>query len=155
MGKLVDSKYEINETDPNFVLGSDVPVGEGDGVTESIYGTYTVPDGVDLVFLAQSIFMFYGKDVEAAPAELTDYVPIRIVHKDNSNQGTLQRLAARYVTCKFTADEKQQKKFDDKFKAKAKEQLEIRVIADDTLSLDVSACHFVMTCRRVAPQLTP
>jgi len=154
-GIPIDSIFEIKETTPGFTLGSDVAVGTGDGVTESVYGTYVVPNGVKLVFLPTSEFQFYGKDVEAAPAELTDYVPILIYHKDNSGQGTLYRGGGLYVNCKFNADVNSRKKMLGKFVAKPVEEIEIRVIADSGLSLDVSSCHFSLLCRRIAPMLTP
>ena len=154
-GIPIDSIFEIKETTPGFTLGSDVPVGEGDGVTESVYGTYVVPDGVKLIFLPTSEFQFYGKDIEAAPAELTDYVPILIYHRDNSGQGTLYRGGGLYANCKFNADVNSRKKLLDKWVAKPKEEIQIRVIAADTLSLDVSSCHFSLICRRIAPMLTP
>lgn len=152
---VVDTLYEINETDDNFTLGSDVSAGGGDGSTAYKYGSYTVPDGVDLVFLPNSIFMFYGKDNESTPAEFGDYVPIQIIHKDNTSQGQFPRLKTRYVQAKFSADIDQQKKFDQKFRVKPNEILEIQVIVPSGSSMDVSECKFTMTARRIAKQLTP
>lgn len=154
-GIPIDSIFEIKETTPGFTLGSDVPLGTGDGETESVYGTYVVPDGVKLIFLPTSEFQFYGKDVEAAPAELTDYVPILLYHRDNSGQGTLFRGGGLYVNCKFAANVNDRKKLNDKWAAKPKEEIQIRVIAASGLSLDVSSCHFSLLCRRIAPMLTP
>ena len=155
MGIPIDSIFEIKETTPGFTLGSDVAVGLGDGVTESVYGTYKVPEGVKLVFLPTSEFQFYGYDIEGAAAEFTDYVPILIYHRDNSGQGTLYRGGGLYVNCKFSADEKSRKKMLDKWVAKPVEEIEIRVIAESGKSMDVSACHFSLICRRIAPMLTP
>lgn len=151
----IDSIFEIKETTPGFTLGSDVPVGSGDGVTESVYGTYKVPDGVKLVFLPTSEFQFYGKDIEASPVELTDYVPILLYHRDNSGQGTLYRGGGLYANCKFAANVNERRKLLDKWVAKPVEEIEIRVIAESGKSLDVSSCHFSLICRRIAPMLTP
>ncbi|GAH52885.1 unnamed protein product, partial [marine sediment metagenome] len=77
--------------------------------------------------------------VEAAPADLTDYVPILLYHKDNSGQGTLFRGGGLYVNCKFAANANERKKLLDKWVAKPVEEIEIRVIAESGKSLDVSS----------------
>ncbi len=154
-GKPVDTQFEITEVTPGFTLGSDVALGTGDGVTEAIFGTFTVPDGVHLVFLPQSELQFYGKDVEAAPAEFTDYVPVILYHKDNTSQGSLWRASGLYVNVKFNADAALRKKLNDKWVAAPKEQVQLRVIPESGKSMDVSACHLSITCRRIARMLTP
>ncbi|MBA7523839.1 hypothetical protein ES705_15973 [subsurface metagenome] len=154
-GKPADTPFEITEVTPGFVLGSDVPVGTGDGVTESIFGTYTVPDGVYLVFLPTDELQFYGKDIEAAPAELTDYCPVLLYHKDSSSQGSLWRASCLYVNCKFSADVNSRKKMNNKWVAQPKELVQLRAIAESGKSLDVSACHLSISCRRIAPMLQP
>jgi hypothetical protein len=154
-GKPADTPFEITEVTPGFVLGSDVPVGTGDGVTESIYGTFTVPDGVHLVFQPPDELQFYGKDIEAAPAEFTDYVPVLLYHRDSSGQGSLWRASCLYVNCKFSADVNSRKKLNNKWVAAPKEQVQLRVIAESGKSLDVSSCHMSISCRRIAPMLQP
>lgn len=150
----LDLEYEINETDENFTLGTDVAAGGGDGVTAFLYGRYVVPNGVDLVFLPNHEFQFYGYDLEASAAEFTDYVPIEIISRDMVGQGSLPRLKGLYVNMKFAANTNDKKKMNNKWRAKGRERIEIWVIPEDSKSMDVSACHFSLTCRRIAPQLS-
>lgn len=155
MGKPADTQFEITEVTPGFVLGSDVALGTGDGVTEHIFGTYTVPDGHYLVFQAEDELQFYGYDIEAAPAEFTDYVPIIVYHKDSASQGSLWRAAGLYVNCKFNADVNSRKKMKNKWFAGPKEQVQVRAVVESGKSMDVSACHLSISCRRIAPMLQP
>ncbi len=153
VGKPADTPFEITESTPGFVLGSDVPVGTGDGVTESIYGTYTVPDGHYLMFLPEDVLQFYGYDIEGVPAEFSDYVPILVYHRDSAGQGSLWRASGLYINCKFNADVNSRKKMGKKWVAEPKQQVQVRAIVESGKSMDVSACHLSISCRRIAPQL--
>ena len=154
-GKPADTPFEITESTPGFVLGTDVAQGLGDGVTESIFGTFTVPDGHYLVFQPSDELQFYGYDIEASAAEFTDYVPILLYHRDSSGQGSLWRASCLYVNCKFSADVNSRKKMNNKWFAGPKEQVQLRVIVESGKSMDVSACHLSISCRRIAPMLQP
>jgi len=153
MSPVADLLYEIDETDPNITLGVDIAAGLAVGVWHT-WATYQNPSGIDLIFLPESDFQGYLTDLEAAPAEFTDYVRVRITQKDAAGQGTLRRLLTQYVNMKYNADKDSRKKFQSKFRVKPREQLVIETLVPTGSSFDVSACHFQMTCRQVAALLS-
>ena len=150
---FADNKYSIKQNDPNMTLGSDQTAGAGDGSTEYKVATYVNPSDVVLVFTPASEFQLYATDNETTPAELNSYVAWRIVHKDSTGQGVLERASGLYVNSKFTADSLSRKKLDAKFKVKPLEQLVLYVTPISAYSVKPSTCKFELTCRRIAPQL--
>ncbi|MBA7631799.1 hypothetical protein ES703_39335 [subsurface metagenome] len=153
MSPVADLLYEIDETDPNITIGDDIAAGLAVGIWHTL-ATYLNPAGIDLIFLPESDFQAYLYDLEAAPAEMGDYVRVRITHKDAAAQGTLRRLLTQYLNTKYNADKDSRKKFQSKFRLKPREQLVLEVLVPTGSSIDVSACHFQMTCRQVAALLT-
>ena len=148
--QILDSEYSINESDPNFTAASATAAGSGDGVTEALLGTFQCPRGLQVVCVAKvSTFAAYLKDNEAAPAELADGTPVRIVYKDAAGYLTLDRMKTVYAGVKEFADKMKMKFFGDKWKLIDTEKLLIYVVPASGVSLNPAASRFEICCRKI------
>ena len=154
MRKWIDVPYSLNESKPNWTAGTATTAGSGDGVTEAKLGEFSCPVGLTLVVLPISTLAAYLKDNEAAPAELADGAPIRIVHTDSAGSFTLDRINTVYARLKDFADLNKMKRFEAKFAVEEKEKLIFYVIPATGVSLNPVASRFEIACRVVSKLLT-
>jgi len=152
-GKVIDVPYSINENDPNFTVGADIAAGVATGV-EHLLGTFLCPEGLRVVVIPTSTLAMYLKDLEAAPAEFGDGIPIRVAHVDSAGAFTLDRIKSVYGSVKAFADVNSMKKFEDKFAIGEREKLLIYSTPASGSSIDVSACRFEIRCRRISKLLS-
>ncbi len=156
MRKWIDVPYSLNESKPNWTVGTATTAGSGDGVTEALLGTFLCPVGLTLVILPISTLAAFLKDNEAAPAELADGTPIRIVHTDSAGTFALDRINTVYARVKDFADQNKMKRFEAKFAIAEKEKLIIYVTPATGVSLNpaVAASRFEIACRAVSKLLS-
>ena len=154
MRKWIDVPYSLNESKPNWTAGSATTAGSGDGVTEAKLGEFLCPVGLTLVVLPISTLAAYLKDNEAAPAELADGTPIRIVHTDSAGTFVLDRINTVYARVKDFADQNKMKRFEAKFAVSEKEKVIIYVIPATGVSLNPAASRFEIACRAVSKLLS-
>ena len=152
--KVVDVPYSLNESKPNWTAASATTAGSGDGVTEAKLGEFACPVGLTLVVLPISTIAAYLKDNEAAPAELADGSPVRIVHTDSAGTFVLDRINTVYARLKDFADMNKMKRFEAKFAIEEKEKLIIYVIPASGVSLNPAASRFEVACRAVSKLLS-
>ena len=152
--KWIDVPYSLNESKPNWTAHAASTAGSGDGVTEAELGTFSCPVGLTLVVLPISTLAAYLKDNEAAPAELADGTPIRIVHTDSAGTFALDRINTVYARVKDFADQNKMKRFEAKFAVSEKEKVIIYVIPATGLSLNPAASRFEIACRAVSKLLS-
>ena len=154
--KWIDVPYSLNESKPNWTAGSATTAGSGDGVTEAKLGEFLCPVGLTLVVLPISTLAAYLKDNEAAPAELADGTPIRIVHTDSAGTFVLDRINTVYARVKDFADQNKMKRFEAKFAISEKEKLIIYCTPATGKSLNpaVAASRFEIACRAVSKLLS-
>ena len=96
----------------------------------------------------------YLIDNEAAPAELADGTPVRIVHTDSAGTFTLDRISTVYARLKAFADMNSMKRFEAKFSIEEKEKLIFYVIPATGVSLNPAASRFEVACRAVSKLLS-
>jgi len=154
MRKWIDVPYSLNESKPNWTAGTATAAGSGDGVTEAKLGEFICPVGLTLVLLPISTLAAYFKDNEAAPAELADGTPIRIVHTDSAGSFTLDRINTVYARVKDFADQNKMKRFEAKFSIEEKEKVIFFVTPATGVSLNPAASRFEIACRVVSKMLT-
>jgi len=156
MRKWIDVPYSLNESKPNWTAATATAAGSGDGETEAKLGEFLCPVGLTLVVLAISTLAAYLKDNEAAPAELADGTPIRIVHTDSAGTFVLDRINTVYARVKDFADQNKMKRFEAKFAIAEKEKLIIYVTPPTGVSLNpaVAASRFEIACRAVSKLLS-
>lgn len=154
MRKTIDVPYSLNESKPNWTAGSATAAGSGDGVTEAKLGEFLCPVGLTLVVLPISTLAAYLKDNEAAPAELADGTPIRIVHTDSAGNFVLDRINTIYARLKDFADMNKMKRFENKFAVAEKEKVIFYVTPATGVSLNPAASRFEITCRAVSKLLS-
>jgi len=152
--KWIDVPYSLNENKPNWTAASATAAGSGDGVTEAELGTFLCPVGLTLVILPISTLAAYLYDNEAAPAELGDGTPIRIVHTDSAGTFVLDRINTVYARVKDFADQNKMKRFEAKFAISEKEKVIIYVIPATGVSLNPAASRFEIACRAVSKLLS-
>ncbi len=154
MRKWIDVPYSLNESKPNWTPGTATTAGSGDGVTEAKLGEFSCPVGLTLVVLPISTLAAYLKDNEAAPAELADGTPIRIVHTDSAGTFVLDRINTIYARLKDFADQNRMKRFEAKFAVAEKEKVIFYVIPATGVSLNPAASRFEIACRVVSKLLS-
>ncbi|MBA7477889.1 hypothetical protein ES705_22131 [subsurface metagenome] len=154
MRKWIDVPYSLNESKPNWTAGSATTASSGDGVTEAKLGEFLCPVGLTLVVLPLSTLAAYLKDNEAAPAELADGTPIRIVHTDSAGTFVLDRINTVYARVKDFADQNKMKRFEAKFAVAEKEKVIFYVIPATGVSLNPAASRFEIACRAVSKLLS-
>ena len=154
MRKWIDVPYSLNESKPNWTAASATTAGTGDGVTEAKLGEFLCPVGLTLVILPISTLAAYLKDNEAAPAELADGTPIRIVHTDSAGTFVLDRINTVYARVKDFADQNKMKRFEAKFAVSEKEKVIIYCIPATGVSLNPAASRFEVACRAVSKLLS-
>ena len=154
MKKVIDVPYSLNESKPNWTASSATTASSGDGVTEAKLGEFLCPVGLTLVVLPISTLAAYLKDNEAAPAELADGTPVRIVHTDSAGSFTLDRINTVYARLKDFANMNSMKRFEAKFAIEEKEKLIIYVIPASGVSLNPAASRFEVACRAVSKMLS-
>jgi len=154
MRKWIDVPFSINQGTPGVTLGAATAAGSGDGVVEAKLFEYLCPTGLTVVILPLSTLAAYLIDNEAAPAECTAGVPLRIVHVDSAGDITLNRIVTTYASIKDFADGNKLKRFKDKFSVGEKEKLICYVVPADSLSLNPAGSRFEIDCRRVSKLLT-
>ena len=152
--KWIDVPFSINQKTPGVTLGTDSTAGSGDGVTEAKLFEFLCPVGLTVVVLPISTLAAYLSDNEAAPAECTDAVALRIVHIDSAGDITLNRIVTTYAGIKDFADQNKLKRFQDKFAVSEKEKLICWVVPDSAKSLAPTKSRFEIQCRRVSKLLT-
>ncbi|MBA7606698.1 hypothetical protein ES703_13848 [subsurface metagenome] len=152
--KWIDVPYSLNESKPNWTAASATTAGTGDGVTEAKLGEFLCPVGLTLVILVTSTLAVYLKDNEAAPAELADGTPIRIVHTDSAGTFTIDRIDTVYARVKDFANQNSMKRFEAKFAVSEKEKVIIYVIPATGVSLNPAASRFEIACRAVSKLLS-
>jgi len=152
--KVIDVPYSLNESKPNWTASSATTASSGDGVTEAKLGEFLCPVGLTLVVLPISTLAAYLKDNEAAPAELADGTPVRIVHTDSAGSFTLDRINTVYARLKDFANMNSMKRFEAKFAIEEKEKLIIYVIPASGVSLNPAASRFEVACRAVSKMLS-
>ena len=154
--KVIDVPYSLNESKPNWTAGSATTAGSGDGVTEAKLGEFLCPVGLTLVVLPISTLAAYLKDNEAAPAELADGTPVRIVHTDSAGTFVLDRINTVYARLKDFADMNKMKRFEAKFAIEEKEKLIFYVTPATGKSLNpaVGSSRFEVACRAVSKLLS-
>lgn len=151
--RIIDVPYSITQADPNFTLGSDIAAGLATGA-EHLLGTFLCPVGLTVVVLPVSSLAMYLKDLEVAPAEFANSVPVRIEHADSAGNIRVDRIKAIYAGVKDFADANVMKRFQDKFTVTEKEKLLVYSTPPSGSSIDVSACYFEVLCRRVSKLLS-
>ena len=154
MRKVIDVPYSLNESKPNWTASAVTTAGTGDGITEAKLGEFSCPVGLTLVLLPISTLAAYLLDNEAAPAELLDGTPVRIVHTDSAGSFALDRINSVYARLKDFADMNKMKRFEAKFAIEEKEKLIIYVIPGTGLSLNPGASRFEIACRSVSKLLS-
>ncbi|MBA7621567.1 hypothetical protein ES703_28931 [subsurface metagenome] len=156
MRKWIDVPYSLNESKPNWTAATATTAGSGDGVTEAELGTFLCPVGLTLVVLPISTLAAYLLDNEAAPTELADGTPVRIVHTDSAGNFALDRINTVYARLKDFADQNSMKRFEAKFAIAEKEKLIIYVTPATGKSLNsaVGSSRFEIACRAVSKLLT-
>ena len=154
MRKWIDVPYSLNESKPNWTPGAATTAGSGDGVTEAKLGEFLCPVGLTLVVLPISTLAAYLKDNEAAPAELADGTPVRIVHTDSAGTFVLDRINTVYARVKDFADQNKMKRFEAKFAVSEKERVIIYVTPGTGVSLNPAASRFEIACRAVSKLLS-
>ncbi len=154
MRKVIDVPYSLNESKPNWTAGSATTAGSGDGVTEAKLGEFLCPVGLTLVVLPISTLAAYLKDNEAAPAELADGTPIRIVHTDSAGTFVLDRINTVYARLKDFADQNKMKRFEAKFAVEEKEKVIFYVTPASGVSLNPAASRFEIACRSISKLLS-
>ncbi len=154
MRKWIDVPFSINQGTPGVTLGSDTTAGSGDGVTEAKLGEFACPVGLTLVVLPISTLAAYLADNEAAPAEVADGTPVRIVHTDSAGTFTLDRINTVYARLKDFADQNKMKRFEAKFSIEEKEKLIFYVIPATGKSLNPATSRFEVACRAVSKLLS-
>ena len=154
MRKWIDVPFSINQGTPGVTLGTPTAVGSGDGVTEAKLFEYLCPVGLTVVVLPIATLAAYLEDNEAAPAECSAGVAVRIVHIDSAGDITLNRIVTTYATLKNFADQNMLKRFRDKFAVSEKEKLICYVVPENAKSLDPTDSRFEIDCRRVSKLLT-
>ena len=152
--KVIDVPYSLNESKPNWTASAATAAGSGDGVTEAKLGEFLCPVGLTLVVLPISTLAAYLYDNEAAPAELADGTPVRIVHTDSAGSFVLDRINTVYARLKDFADMNKMKRFEAKFAVEEKEKLIIYVIPATGVSLNPAASRFEVACRAVSKLLS-
>ncbi|MBA7522882.1 hypothetical protein ES705_15002 [subsurface metagenome] len=152
--KVIDVPYSLNESKPNWTPASATTASSGDGVTEAKLGEFACPVGLTLVVLPISTIAAYLYDNEAAPAELADGTPVRIVHTDSAGTFVLDRINTVYARLKDFADMNKMKRFEAKFAVEEKENLIIYVIPASGVSLNPAASRFEVACRAVSKLLS-
>jgi len=152
--KVIDVPYSLNESKPNWTAASATAAGSGDGVTEAKLGEFLCPVGLTLVVLPISTLAAYLADNEAAPAELADGTPVRIVHTDSAGTFVLDRINTVYARLKDFADMNKMKRFEAKFAVEEKEKVIIYVIPASGVSLNPATCRFEVACRAVSKLLS-
>ncbi|MBA7558055.1 hypothetical protein ES705_50844 [subsurface metagenome] len=154
MRKWIDVPYSLNESKPNWTAATATTAGTGDGVTEAKLGEFLCPVGLTLVVLPISTLAAYLKDNEAAPAELADGTPIRIVHTDSAGTFVLDRINTVYARVKDFADQNKMKRFEAKFAVAEKEKVIFYCIPATGVSLNPAASRFEIACRAVSKLLS-
>ena len=154
MRKWIDVPYSLNESKPNWTAGTATTAGSGDGVTEAKLGEFFCPVGLTLVVLPISTLAAYLKDNEAAPAELADGTPIRIVHTDSAGTFVIDRINTVYARVKDFADQNKMKRFEAKFAVAEKEKVIFYCIPASGVSLNPAASRFEIACRAVSKLLS-
>jgi len=152
--KIIDVPYSISEADPNWTASAATTAASGDGVTEAKLGEYLCPVGLTVVILPLSTLAAYLKDNEAAPAELTDGTPVRIVHVDSAGAIVFDRIKTVYAGIKDFADANKLKRFQGRFAIEQREKLIFYVIPATGVSLNPAASRFEITGRRVSKLLS-
>ncbi|MBA7522453.1 hypothetical protein ES705_14572 [subsurface metagenome] len=152
--KWIDVPFTIKQGVTGVTLGTASTAGSGDGVTETELFTYDCPTGLTVVVLPLSSFAAYLLDNEAAPAESSAGVGVRIVHKDSAGNIVVDRIATSYESIKAFADQNSLKRFEDKFSVGEKEKITCYVVPDTGLSLNPAGCRFELRCRRVSKLLS-
>jgi len=153
--QTLDTEYSINESDANWTAGSATAAGSGDGSTEALLGYYTCPRGIKVVVVGgkgdeSSILAAYLEDNEAAPAELADGTPVRLVYKDAGGYLTLDKVKTTYASIKEFQDRNKMKKIGDTFSLIDTEKLYIYATPATGVSLDPSDSRFELRCRKIA-----
>ena len=154
MRKWIDVPYSLNESKPNWTAGSATTAASGDGVTEAKLGEFLCPVGLTLVVLPISTLAAYLKDNEAAPAELADGTPIRIVHTDSAGTFVIDRINTVYARLKDFADLNKMKRFEAKFAIAEKEKVIFYATPAAGVSLNPAASRFEIACRAVSKLLS-
>jgi len=152
--KVIDVPYSLNESKPNWTPASATTAGSGDGVTEAKLGEFLCPVGLTLVVLPISTLAAYLTDNEAAPAEVADGTPVRIVHTDSAGTFVLDRISTVYARLKDFADMNKMKRFEAKFAIEEKEKLIFYVTPETGKSLNPAASRFEVACRAVSKLLS-
>ncbi|GAI67399.1 unnamed protein product [marine sediment metagenome] len=154
MRKWIDVPFSINQGTPGITLGTATTAGSGDGVVEAKLFEFLCPVGLTVVILPIATLAAYLIDNEAAPAECSDGVPLRIVHIDSAGDITLNRIVTTYASIKDFADQNKLKRFKDKFAVSEKEKLICYVVPENAKSLNPAGSRFEIDCRRVSKLLT-
>ena len=152
--KWIDVPYSLNESKPNWTAGSATTAGSGDGVTEAKLGEFLCPVGLTLVILPISTLAAYLTDNEAAPAELADGTPIRIVHTDSAGTFVIDRINTVYARVKDFADQNKMKRFEAKFAISEKEKVIFYCTPASGKSLKPADSRFEIACRAVSKLLS-
>jgi len=109
---------------------------------------YQVPVGESIVFRPDNTFSFYGKD--KAGSELTVADKVRIVIRDSAQEDTKLILGpCRYTQVSEFQEDSLLKRLDILQEYIANEDAWIIIEWYVAVSLDISTCWWLLTCRRI------
>jgi len=143
--KIRDEAYSLNSETVTWTE-TDISTGQTSLWLEG--ARYQVPVGQSIVFRPEDTFSFYGKDL--AGSELTIADKVRIVVRDPAKEDTKLILGpCRYTQVKDFTEDSKLKRMDILQEYIANENDWIFIEWYASISLDISTCWWLLTCRRI------